>query len=489
MKTYMHAVRMYLGKGYVFVRSNLSTVAFVTLGLLVVLWAVFFYVPKGTIVLREDGFHPRVITIRAGESVTFVNSRSKYFWPASDFHPSHSLYPAFDAKEPLPPHARYTFTFTEPGTYPFHDHLAAYMFGVVRVTDAKGVVSDDCRQGGNFACWQKRIFLVLAEHGVDAAYDEVARLYNAEPGFAETCHYIAHNIGLASYQLYSKDMGKLLSPKAVVCAGGFYHGFMEGFLGSTGNPAAAGKMCDRIGEKVGKLSPDARLQCFHGIGHGAIETAVATLGASDVQGMLAEAIRMCEQSSTGEAERYRCVSGAYNGVANFFIGKQYGLSLDTGDPRALCSKQPEKYKEACYGELNSIAGNLAGPDMGKAITYVLAIPDIQYRGRAVQYVSGMYALEYSAGNDIDAFAAACEAIPKDYRVDCHRGAIRGLYEHGAPGKEYVKVFAYCRVPRFGEKGSADCFKESLMQLSNWYGGAKFTEACNAAPEDVRQYCK
>ncbi len=489
MKTYTHIARSYLNNAYIFVRSNRSTIALASLGLLVVLWAVFIYVPKDTIVLRDDGFHPRVLTIRAGESVTFVNNRSKYFWPASDFHPTHSLYPAFDAKEPYAPGSTYTFTFTEPGTYPFHDHLAAYMFGVVRVSTASGTVPDDCNQGGNFSCWQKRILLTLAEHGVDAAYDEVAKLYASEPGFASSCHYIAHNVGLASYQLYRKDMSKLLSPKAVVCAGGFYHGFMEGYLGATSDPAAAGKMCDRIGAKVGKVSPDARLQCFHGIGHGAIETAVATLGASDVQGMLTEAMKMCERSSTGESERYRCVSGSYNGIANFYIGKQYGLSLETSDPRTLCSQQPEKYKDACYGELNSIAEHLAGPDMKKAIAYVLQIPDAAYRGRAVQYVSGMYALKYVAEGDIDAFVAGCRAVPEAYQRDCQTGAIRGLYEHGAPGTEYVKVYAYCSAPELGADGTAACFKEALSQLRSWYGGPNYTQACLAAPNELQHFCK
>jgi len=68
-----------------------------------------------TISLTDEGFYPRALTIRAGESVTFRNERSKYFWPASDFHPTHALFPAFDSAKPLAPGASWSFTFDAPG--------------------------------------------------------------------------------------------------------------------------------------------------------------------------------------------------------------------------------------------------------------------------------------------------------------------------------------------------------------------------------------
>ncbi len=458
--------------------------------LALVTWYVcFVYVPPRTIIERDDGFHPRVLTVSAGETITFKNARTKFFWPASDFHPTHTLYPSFDAKEPLKSGATYSFTFTEPGVYPFHDHLAAYMFGVIRVANENGEVPDTCAQDGSFNCWMKRIYLILAERGVDAAYDEVAKLYNAEPDFPATCHYIAHNIGLASFQLYRNDMKRLLSPQATVCAAGFYHGFMEGYLGGSGSPQEAGKMCDAIGKKLGKVSPEARLQCFHGIGHGAIETSIATLGTADIHEMLANAVHMCEAASAGEQERYRCVSGAYNGIDNFFIGEQYGLSLAKSDVRELCRVQPDVYKEACYGELNAIARDIAKEDMPKAIRYILEIKDTAYIAKSVEYVAGIYGIQYATTKSLYEFAQACEAAGPDYLVSCHRGAIRGLYEHGVPNKEYERVYAYCDSGYFGSVDRTKCYQEALGQLTSQYGTRLFAQACEAAPADMRQYCK
>ncbi len=447
------------------------------------------YVPPRTIIERDDGFHPRVLTIKAGETVTFKNERKKFFWPASDFHPSHTLYAAFDAKEPLKSGATYSFTFTEPGVYPFHDHLAAYMFGVIRVANAQGEIPDTCAQDGSFNCWMKRIYLILAEQGVDAAYDEVAKLYATEPEFPGTCHYIAHNIGLASFQLYRNDMKKLLSPQATVCAAGFYHGFMEGYLGGSGSPKEAGVMCDAIGKKLGTMSPDARLQCYHGIGHGAIETAVSTLGTANIHEMLAQAVHMCEEASDGASERYRCVSGAYNGIDNFFIGEQYGLSLQKSDVRELCRAQPDVYKEACYGELNAVAKDLAKDDMRKALAYILAIKDTAYIARSVEYVAGIYGIQYAMNRSLYEFAASCEAVDPVYRMDCYRGAIRGLYEHGVPNKEYERVYGFCDSGYFSTADREMCYREALGQLRAQYGTRLYTQACAAAPQDMQQYCK
>jgi plastocyanin len=309
-----------------------------------------------TIVLKDDGFHPRVLKVRQGEKVTFKSERNKYYWPASDFHPTHTIFPAFDSKEPVRPDATWSFTFEKPGVYKYHDHLAAYYFGIIRVTDKAGNVPENClEQGGEFECWQNEIFLTLAEQGVDAAYDTVSKLFNSTPGFAESCHGITHNIGLASYQFFRSDPNFIYSPKAVVCAAGFYHGFMEGYLGSSGDIKDSARLCDEIGKRLGEESPDARLQCYHGVGHGAVETTIADSGSFGTRDeFVAKAIELCEKATEGELERYRCVSGIYNGIANFYINGAYGLSAKSENPLLMCATQKDVYKEACYGNMNSV---------------------------------------------------------------------------------------------------------------------------------------
>jgi plastocyanin len=445
---------------------------------------------KNTIVLKDDGFHPRTLTIREGETVTFRSERGKYFWPASDFHPTHKLYPAFDAKRAVSPNDSWSFTFDEAGVYKFHDHLAAYFFGVIKVADAEGNVTDDCMaHGGQFECWQNDIFIALAEKGLGAAYDEVARLYAAEPDFASSCHYIAHNIGLASYQFYRENPDAILSPKAASCAAGFYHGFMEGFLGATGDIEAAAGVCERIGGAIGDEAPDARLQCYHGIGHGAIETALATTGSfGSLSALVADAAAVCEQASDGGEQRYRCVSGIYNAIANLYINGEYGLSLDTSDPWQACKMQKEEYKEACYGNMNSLAYFANGNDFSRAEPYMLMRTEGPYQAKSTEYLSGLNAVSRVHDSSFADVVVSCHAVSSPLSLSCVDGFAQGLLEHGQPGEEYKQALAFCREPALTDAERDSCRSSVITELPGWYSLDVAREICAGLPEDERAYC-
>jgi plastocyanin len=78
-------------------------------------------------------FSPETITIKNGDVVIFKNKSKVMFRPASNPHPSHAGYPAFDAKQPVPGGQSYQFKFTQVGTWKFHDHLHPDVHGSVTV--------------------------------------------------------------------------------------------------------------------------------------------------------------------------------------------------------------------------------------------------------------------------------------------------------------------------------------------------------------------
>lgn len=94
-------------------------------------------VPEGATVvtLGKDGFSPAELTIAKGETVTFRTTNGELFWPASNLHPSHTIYPEFDPLTPVQPNTVWSFTFEKPGEWKFHDHLAPYFTGVITVTE------------------------------------------------------------------------------------------------------------------------------------------------------------------------------------------------------------------------------------------------------------------------------------------------------------------------------------------------------------------
>jgi hypothetical protein len=84
------------------------------------------------IILTKDGFYPLEITLAPGDQIEF-KSELGAFWPASDLHPTHGIYPEFDPKEPIDPDKTWTFQFLKSGRWKFHDHLNPYFRGIIVV--------------------------------------------------------------------------------------------------------------------------------------------------------------------------------------------------------------------------------------------------------------------------------------------------------------------------------------------------------------------
>jgi plastocyanin len=86
-----------------------------------------------TIQMTSDNFTPKDLTVKLGDKVTFVNADDSPAWPASDFHPSHDIYPTFDAGRGIAPGESWDFIFDRVGTWRFHDHLLPARRGVITV--------------------------------------------------------------------------------------------------------------------------------------------------------------------------------------------------------------------------------------------------------------------------------------------------------------------------------------------------------------------
>lgn len=85
------------------------------------------------ITLTEDGFSPSEARMKVGETVIFKTTTGKMFWPASNAHPSHGIYPEFDPLQPVSPEAQWSFSPQKAGEWRYHDHLAPYYTGTLIV--------------------------------------------------------------------------------------------------------------------------------------------------------------------------------------------------------------------------------------------------------------------------------------------------------------------------------------------------------------------
>lgn len=80
-----------------------------------------------------SGYSPNELTVKTGGAVTFKNESDQPMWPASNVHPTHTLYSGFDPQRQINPGEEWSFTFTRAGTWGYHDHLQPNITGTIKV--------------------------------------------------------------------------------------------------------------------------------------------------------------------------------------------------------------------------------------------------------------------------------------------------------------------------------------------------------------------
>ncbi len=86
-----------------------------------------------TVTYTDAGYSPASITIKVGESVTFINNSTGKIWTASDPHPQHTILSSFDEKTAADPGTSWTYTFTKAGAWKYHNHKKSSFVGQVIV--------------------------------------------------------------------------------------------------------------------------------------------------------------------------------------------------------------------------------------------------------------------------------------------------------------------------------------------------------------------
>jgi plastocyanin len=98
------------------------------------------------VTLTDDGFSPETLTIKAGQTVTFVNQSNGGMWVTSDPHPTHQGYSGTTKSQHCPDTEgvafdectvgdSYTFTFQKVGSWGYHNHVLDEQHGTIVVTD------------------------------------------------------------------------------------------------------------------------------------------------------------------------------------------------------------------------------------------------------------------------------------------------------------------------------------------------------------------
>ncbi len=278
-----------------------------------------------TIRIDEKGFHPRKLTIRAGEMATFLNADKEGHWPASDIHPTHAVYPAFDPKDTVRAGASWSFTFERAGEWRYHDHIFPDRTGVVVVEGdmlqnnppkktskkqspslAKEKTKELLANINMVEATKNEIRLkeLLSQAGARAVMDDL--LFDSGGGSNIDCHREAHLIGRLAYEQFGAN---IFAEGDASCHSGFYHGALEAFLAEQGTNNLAKNVedvCDAFPTLFG------RFECLHGIGHG-------LMAYEDYD--LPQTLRTCDLLAT-DYDRGSCYGGVF--MENIVAAQGFG---------------------------------------------------------------------------------------------------------------------------------------------------------------------
>ena len=446
-----------------------------------------------SIVFDTSGFHPEKLTIHQGDQIVFQNKSDHPFWPASDPHPTHDIYPVFDPKGPVSAGQSWSFVFNRPGVWKFHDHLASDMVGEITVLDANGkVLRTECsnKNKNTTECFEADVNAALNQKGLDSALDRMADLYDSEPSFSGSCHSVAHELGKSAYHLFANGEKIKLSGKTSYCSFGFYHGFMEELLQRSGDFDEARSFCAEAGKTLASESSNAEGACYHGIGHGVVDGSdPGNFG--DAKGIVDPGLKLCEKVDPTEPHFYRCASGAFNSLAIMLARGEQGLEVKDGNPFAVCDAWTEyNIKNPCYQEMNTLAMKVADRNFSKGIALVEKIPEARYAVLAMRSFSGVVPASFSGSStqNFQKVIAACHATRADLVIPCIQGIPSGIMEFGTPGKEYEPALKFCATDSLSEEEKVECRDVVFGGIRAYYSKEKQHTICSSVGDVYKSSC-
>lgn len=257
---------------------SLTKLQLVVLGLALI--GIFFILKvdgqeTATVLIKEQGFSPLRLQITPGTKVIFRNQGDQMHWPASNFHPTHTLYPEaggcigskLDACRALKPGDSFSFTFEHVGKWPLHDHLHPGLLMIVAVGEEQVRNENTTAAGLAKLPYPELLETItrLSQRDPAATWDDLKTAFLVQGQARAQVHEFTHIIGNDLYKQYGLAGIQFCTAEF---AFGCYHGVTEQALtdlGPLGVIEIQGQCQTFFTEK-----PAAVSSCIHGIGHGVL---------------------------------------------------------------------------------------------------------------------------------------------------------------------------------------------------------------------------
>ena len=377
------------------------------------------------------------------------------------------------------------YAYTTSNTQLFDYHLSPKLSEVkaIQPTSQETPTDSSCSQLSGLArseCWKNLIDTKLNNKGVAVAFDTLAALYGSQPSFTLDCHTLTHDIGKYAYQKFSQGKDFDLSAKSSYCGYGFYHGFMEEMLHTTGTLNGAVKFCALVGVKLKDQTSDAEGACYHGIGHGVVADLPDPSLWGKAQAIIDNGLHLCEQVANHDQQKlFRCATGVFNAYEIAASANKYNLHHDLADPLGICRKQKETYQRSCYTQLALVALTSSHHDFKGAVAFADLV---QKDDLAIQTMQSLVVeMVKDPTYDFSKQVIFCRNLSPRFQVPCISFYGEGLMKYGPPTQEYLKATAFCGYTELSDIEHRACFDRILSLLSIFYTKEKALAVCKQTP--------
>lgn len=349
---------------------------------------------------------------------------------------------------------------------------------------------DALREGAaKIQCWDKLIRSSTKRYGIDNSLELLALLYAHDGQFAQSCHAMTHTIGQAAYAQFAVKGAIPLSDKTAYCSFGFFHGFMETLIAKKGTITQAQHFCDSIDRSLGKTIPNAKLGCYHGIGHGATDVHNPAYYGNE-RALIVPALAICETFARTQEQLKICATGVFDSISiAYYNAGTNGLVINPEDPLWLCREQPEKYKESCYLDMMPAILWYGQYDLAKALPIVITHAEdayVELAARSLAQASVRFVVSKAPG--VSGSVVICRTAPK-VAIACIGGLAEGVMQFGKPGEEYKAALSFCSDAVMTSQERDVCMKSVLSYVTNRYAKSEVNAICTQVPLVYKKYCE
>ena len=379
--------------------------------------------------VSASGFAPDFLTVEEGTTVVWTVEDGGFYWPASNFHPTHDNYPkgngcigsSLDACRGLKMGESYNFTFDEIGRWGLHDHLRSAYTMIIEVVDnskqdslskintEKGILEmslyffgiDKISKYGSYEvpkisaneqaelsaswckkynekfkivetaeCYARQMENISFKYGRDFAYDVLFELQKIDRT-TKTCHFIVHGIGWGLYKNEPENWQNLIVESRKECTYAEQMGIIEYVTQNLPN----GKITKDFVSELCGINPKAN--CNHAVGH---------MMLLETQNNLSKSIDLC-YGLKNKDQRYHCLTGTFmekiaatNLVAHGLAPKDWTYTTmwkRINDFEDLCRSYGGKESVACWREMAHPIAQLHKSDPKKVFKHCNSAPNAE----------------------------------------------------------------------------------------------------------------